>query len=578
MRPTRRSGLRALAPAAEAWSLNGAIILGIVFAVLYVGQAVFVPLALALLLSVALMPPASWLERRGVPRVPAALIMMFLASAAIVGVLLLVVSQAITLAAELPGYEFTLRQRLLTLSDGSGVLDRAAETLSRLAEQASSSPQRQTEQVPIVVTDRSQTRGTLARLIELLSWVATPIASLALALLLVTFLLVQREDVRDRVLRLAGTHDLHRTTRAMADATERVGRYLLMQTALNALFGTAMGIGLWAIGIPNAALWGVLGFILRYVPFIGVWIFLCFPVLVTLATTTGWMPLILVLTLFVVVDIVITYALEPTLYGSSTGITPLALLLSSAVWTVLWGPIGLILAPAITACLLIIGRHVPSFSFLNVLLGEGEVLPAPMRFYQRLLAKDIEGAMAIANEQAEQTSQSTVLQELFVSALEAAAQDRRASALRPVEAAGVSVQLAEAARRFVEEPEDARRGPAVLGVAGALDRAAAAIVCAAFRAQGQAPLELSDMDGELHGRAVVLVTAGASQSRISRAAGWARRRGEPANFVQFGEAPQSPPEGLTIIPAALRELVPAIPLGRDPAAVRDAEPRGLAAS
>ncbi len=576
MTPQRRNRARALSPAAESWSLNGAIILAIVFGILYVGQAVFIPLALALLLSVALMPPASWLERRGVPRVPAALAMMLLAILAIVGVALLVVSQAITLAAELPAYELTLRERLLTLSDGSGVFDRAAETLSRLAEQASSA--RPEAQAPIVVTERSGARGTLARLIELSSWIATPVASLALALLLVTFLLVQREDVRDRVLRLAGTHDLHRTTRAMADATERVGRYLLMQTAMNALFGTTMGIGLWAIGLPNAALWGVLGFVLRYVPFIGVWIFLCFPVLVALATTTGWVPLILVLVLFAVVDIVITYALEPWLYGSSIGITPLALLLSSALWTVLWGPIGLILAPAITACLLIIGRHVPSFSFLNVLLGEGEVLPAPMRFYQRLLARDVDSALAIATEQAAQSSRLAALQELFVPALEAAAEDRRAAVLRPAEAASVASNLADAARRFVDTPEDGKRGAAVFGVAGALDRAASAIVCAALRTSGQIPIEMADMDADPAGRPIVLATVGASEARISRAVGWAKRRSEPAHLVVLGDGASSRLEGIAQLPVALRDLVAAVPAAQDVTPVEGRAQTGLAAS
>jgi predicted PurR-regulated permease PerM len=537
---------------------GGAIAVGIVLAILYVGQAVFVPLALAMLLSVALMPPASWLERRGLPRLPAVLVVLLLALIAIGGVLLLVVSQAITLAENLPAYEASLRERLRAVSDGSGVLDRAAQTLGRLAEELSSPPPTAPAQVVTVVPDSG---GSLAALLDFAAWLAAPAASLAVALLFMTFLLLQREDVRDRVLRLAGLQDLPRTTLAMTDATARVGRYLLMHAAVNAFFGTAMGLGLWAVGIPNAPLWGVLAFVLRFVPFIGAWLFLCFPVAIAVLTSEGWATVLLVLAVFAVVDIVATYVLEPWLYGSSAGITPLALLLSSATWTVLWGPVGLILAPAITACLVIIGRHVPALGFLDVLLGSGEALPAPTRFYQRLLADDIAGARAIAEAHAAREGQLAALTELAVPALAAASRDRREQRLAEREVARLAGAIAGSVRTLCEDAtsQPGMRPIAVIPVAGPLDAAAAAIVGAALRCSGRAVAPATTAEartaegggvprGEGGGDVpalALLAAAGTTGRRVARALALGQRTGAPTALVTLnGEAPAMLPHGL----------------------------------
>ena len=266
--------------------------------------------------------------------------------------------------------------------------------------------------------------GTLEALFDMAGVVAAPAASLAIALLLMAYLLMQREDVRDRFLRLAGMKDIHRTTRAMADATERVGRYLLMQMLMNGVFGLGMGIGLSLIGVPNAPLWGVMAFVLRFIPFLGAWIALSLPLVVAFATGTGWTGPLLVIALFAVVDGIVTHVLEPLLYGRSTGISPLALLISSALWTVLWGPIGLLLAPPITACLAILGRHVPALAFLDVLLGNSEALPAPLRFYQRYLADDPDGAQEVAEQHADANGVGATLRDLVLPAIAALSADQ----------------------------------------------------------------------------------------------------------------------------------------------------------
>ncbi|BDG74804.1 AI-2E family transporter [Roseomonas fluvialis] len=457
----------------------------LVLAVLHVGRDVFIPMALALLLSVVLIPPARLLQRVGLPRALAVTLLLLLTLATIGGVILLVISQVLTLAADLPNWEITLREKLRTLSEGSGVLDHAMGTLRRLSEELSGGSAA-AGAAPVQVAPVSAGGGTLEALLDVAGMAAGAAASLAIALLLMAYLLMQREDVRDRFLRLAGLNDINRTTRAMADATDRVGGYLLMQTLINAIFGLGMGVGLAVIGVPNAPLWGVLGFVLRYIPFLGAWIALCLPLIVSFATSPDWTGPLLVLLLFAVVDGTVTYLLEPMLYGRSTGISPLALLISSALWTVLWGPIGLLLAPPITACLAILGRHVPALSFLEILLGNAEALPAPLRFYQRHLAGDPEGATEIAELHADAQGAGAALRDLVLPGVAALSADQADGALSAAAVRRIAEGLAAVGTTLVADepvPDDApalRLAP----VGGAVDRALAAVAGAAARQQG----------------------------------------------------------------------------------------------
>ena len=490
-----------------------------VLAALHLGRDVFIPMALALLLSVVLVPPARALQRLGLPRPLTVTLLLLLALSAIGATALLVVSQVLALASDLPSWETNLRAKLRALSEGSGVLDRAAGTLRRLAEELGGGGT--TFAAPVTVTTNAPGGGTLETLLEMARFVAPPVASLAVALLLMAYLLMQREDVRDRFLRLAGMQDLHRTTRAMADATERVGRYLLMQMLLNAVFGLGMGLGLALIGVPNAPLWGVLAFVLRFVPFLGAWIAMTLPLIVAFATGQGWTEPLLVLLLFAVVDGVVTHLLEPMIYGRTTGISPLALLVSSAVWTVLWGPIGLLLAPPITACLAILGRHVPAFGFLEILLGDGEALPTPLRFYQRYLAEDAEGALQIAEEYAEAEGAAATLRELVVPAITALAADRVAGALSAPAAGRMARDLAALTAMLVAEVAVPPQAAAirVVPVAGPADRALAAAVAAAARLRGWR----TGAEGEPVATAILCLAQPVSAPRLRRARAEASR-------------------------------------------------------
>ncbi|MBY0337010.1 MAG: AI-2E family transporter, partial [Acetobacteraceae bacterium] len=475
-----------LRPGHDTARLPGAttlLVLALAVWVLSAGREVLVPLALALLLTIAVMPVVEALQRLRLPRAAAVLVVLVLVIGLIAGVLWTVANQALILAGELPRYEMVLRGKIEALAQGSGPIDALTKMARRLGTAMSAG---ESEAAPAVAV-LAPREGPFETLLGLVHLVLAPLVLVAVTLLMMAFLLMQREDMRDRVLRIAGTQDLHRTTHAMADATARVGRYLLMQLVVNATFGLSMGAGLWLIGLPNAPLWGMLGFVLRFIPYLGAPLSLVFPLLLAFATTEGWATVLLVVALFAVVDIVITYVMEPMLYGHTTGITPFALLLSSIFWTLIWGPVGLILAPAITACIVILGRHVPALEFLALLLGDEEPLPAPARFYQRFLAGDVEGAEALLARHAGEEGLLPALSGLVLPSLARLDEDQRAG----VVGGGFALRMArQVARLVVEEAETGPPPPvadvAVLPIGGAVDRAAAEAVRAALNDEGLA--------------------------------------------------------------------------------------------
>ena len=215
-----------------------------------------------------------------------------------------------------------------------------------------------------------------------------PLATTGIVIVFVVFFLLQREDLRDRFIRLAGAHDLQKTTKALDDAAQRLSRYLLMQLAINATFGILIGAGLWLIGIPNPVLWGILAMLLRFVPYIGPVIAAVFPAALALAIDPGWTMLVWTACLFLVVEPLMGQVVEPLLYGHSTGLSAVAIVVAAAFWTWLWGPIGLLLSTPLTLCLVVLGRHVERLEFLAILLGDQPALTLEENFYQRVLAND----------------------------------------------------------------------------------------------------------------------------------------------------------------------------------------------
>ena len=496
----------------EGWAAR-LLLIGGAIAALYVGRDVLTPLALALLLTIGCLPAVAWLERCGLPRIPVVLLVLVLMVSLLLGLAYVVTTQALALAEELPRYETVLRAKLEGLNQNSGPIDRFLLLIQRLGSVLSPNE----TPAPMVVTLEAASGGPLSALLSYATVIVAPLAMLLITLLLMAFILIQRENVRDRVLRLAGLHEMHRTTGAMAEATSRVGRFLLMQALMNAIFGLSMGAGLWLLGVPQAPLWGALGFALRFIPFLGAPLSVLFPLMLAFATTEGWTTVLLVLGLFLVVDVVVTYVLEPWLYGASTGISPLALLLASAFWALLWGPMGLILAPAMTACLVILGRHVQSLAFFDILLGDSEPLPVSARFYQRILAEDSHIARKLLASEADRSGTRMALEQLVLPAIAQIGNDRPSEAF----GAALAIRASRTLLRVMETqgpiPGEIISGPAdilILPISGALDQALGTAIQAALLDAGHA----ATLVREEAGAAATVVMVAASPARAHRLA------------------------------------------------------------
>lgn len=381
----------------------------IVVAALYFGRGVFVPLALAILLSFALAPLALLLRRWRFGRIGSVLVAVLLAVLLISGIGAVIGSQFVYLAEDLPRYQYNIVEKIKLLrgsATGAGVVERASSMLKNLGEEiagpdspapgATEAPAAGPEPLPVQVVEPEP--GPIEVAERVAGPLLEPLATAGIVLVFLVFILLQREDLRDRFISLAGSRDLHRTTRALDDGARRLSRYLLFQTALNAGFGVVIGIGLWLIGVPSPVLWGVLAMVLRFVPYIGAPLAAAFPALLALAVDPGWSMVLWTLGLFAVVEPLVGQVIEPLLYGHSTGLSAVAVVVAATFWTLLWGPVGLLLSTPLTMCLVVLGRHVEHFEFLDVLLGDTPPLAPEESLYQRMLAHDPDEAA----EQAEQ--------------------------------------------------------------------------------------------------------------------------------------------------------------------------------
>lgn len=378
-------------------------------AILYFARDVFLPLAIAVLLTFALAPIVSSLRRLGIPRL-AAVIMCVLAAFAVVGAFsFVVVSQVGEVAENVPTYQANILEKVRSLKDAGsegGIVDRLSKVIERVGQEierpeVAETPVAQPSRPDPLLVEIFTRQKPIETLRNLISPLVGPLATAGLVVVVVIFMLMEREDLRDRFIRLVGYGDLHRTTEALQDAGRRVGQYLLMQLVVNVLYGVPIGIGLWLLGIPNAILWGLLATVLRFVPYIGPAIAMILPLLLALAVAPGWSLVLWAAALFLVMELVINNVIEPWLYGSKTGLSPLAIIVAAIFWTWLWGPIGLVLSTPLTVCLVVLGKHVPQFEFLEVLFGNEPVLDPKERLYQRLLAGDPDEATDHAEEMLE---------------------------------------------------------------------------------------------------------------------------------------------------------------------------------
>ncbi len=359
-------------------ALNAA---AIVVAALYFGRELLMPLVLASLLAFVLAPASNLLRRVRLPRVAAVLVVVVLAFAAIGGIGTVVGRQIAALAGSLPTYETTVMAKWRALSTGGGLMQKLIETV---APQAASAAGGAPGVDPAAALGFGNTSAmSLARTVA--EPLLGPLGTAGVVLIFTLFILLSSEDLRDRFVRLVGRRDLHRTILAMNDAASRLSRFFLFQLALNTGFGVLIGGSLWFAGLPNPVLWGIVAALMRFVPFIGVFVALVPPLLLAVAVVPGWTLAIVVLALFIGMELVMGQVVEPLIYGHSTGLSPIAVIVATAFWAFLWGPIGLLLATPLTVCLVVIGRHVTPLAFLDVILGDTPPLVPAETFYQRAL-------------------------------------------------------------------------------------------------------------------------------------------------------------------------------------------------
>jgi predicted PurR-regulated permease PerM len=421
----------------------------IIVTALYVGREIFVPVALAILLSFVLAAPVNFLQSLRVPRVLAAVVTVLLAFVVIFALGSLIAAQLTKLAGNLPQYQSTIQSKITSLrgvTGGSSTLERAEGMLQDLSKElnkpkGSGSPSLVNEPssgasssrpvTPVPVEVLQPDPGTLASLRSLIAPLVSPLATTGIIVIFVIFILLQREDLRNRLIRLAGTHDLQRTTAALDDAAGRLSRLFLNQLLINSGFGLLIGLGLWIIGVPSPALWGILATVLRFVPYIGSFIAAAFPLTLAVAVDPGWSMLIWTAILFFVIEPVIGQVVEPMVYGRSTGLSPVAVVVSATFWTALWGPIGLVLATPLTVCLVVLGRHVERLAFLDVMFGDRPALSPPEIFYQRMLAGDPTEAAEKAEQFLKERSLSSYHDDVALKGLQLAQMDLDRDVLDP---------------------------------------------------------------------------------------------------------------------------------------------------
>lgn len=422
---------------------DNALMTGIlVLAVMYFAREVFVPLALAGLLAFLLAPAATLLERWGAKRTPAALLVILLSLAGVGALGWVVLGQIYNLAVELPKYQQNVTGKIEALHlNSAGKLTSTVEMLTSVGKQITSGeatetpvvsvkPRRRSaahpvptpaeaakpaQPVPVRIEEPEDSMLTVAG--RTMVPLVHPLTTTLIVVIFLVFMLLGREDLRDRGLRLAGSGRMHVTTTAIEDASRRVSRYLQMQLVVNLCYGAVAGLSLWAIGVPHPLLWAVLTCVLRFVPYIGILLAAAGPLLLSVAVSPSWKELTWTVVMYLVLELVTANFVEPMLYGASTGISAIAILIAAIFWTLLWGLPGLLLSTPLTVCLVVLGRQVPQLQYLEVLFGEETVLPPLERFYQRMLASSTRDATGLIDEMLKTKSREEVYDEVLVPAL-----------------------------------------------------------------------------------------------------------------------------------------------------------------
>lgn len=396
--------------------------IAVIIAGVYLAKGVLVPCTLAILLSFLLSPVCDWLERWRLGRIPAVLVTATVGFGILGALIWTAALQVSYLAPKIPEYRDNVEAKLKSvneyaLAELSKLTTTGRKVEEDLAPVDEASEPRGTEKFPFSVRVVTSPTSPLEIFGGMFGTLLEVLGTIGVVIVFVIFFLIGREELRDRFIRLAGRGQVTVTTQMLEDASARVSRYLLVFSLLNVTFGISIGIGLFLIGIPNAILWGILAAALRFIPYLGPWIAASMPIVLSMAISPGWGPIILTVLLFVAIELLNNNLLEPWLYGTNTGVSAVAVIVAAVFWTWLWGPMGLLLATPLTVCVLVVGKHVPQLAFLNVLLGTEPVFEPKKQVYQRLLAGDVEQAAELFSDSLQDKSLVDVYDSVLIPAL-----------------------------------------------------------------------------------------------------------------------------------------------------------------
>ena len=433
----------------------------VVIATLYFARVVLVPFALAVLFSFLLSPLVGVLEKTRLPRAISVLLVVVISMALVGSIGVVVTNQLIDVTNQLPDYKANIKKKVDSLHGSNRTaLVRATEAVSELNKEVVETPSVMVptarQHQPLGASEPAA-RPVAVQMVQapnspwafLYGWLGT-VGVAGIVLVFTVFMLLRREDLRNRFIRLVGHSHLNLMTQALDDASHRISKYLLLQFLVNASYGLVVGVGLHFIGLPNALLWGVIAAVLRFLPYVGPTIGALLPTVLSLAVFDGWARSLMVVGLFLFIEIIVANFLEPMLYGAQTGISSLAILVAAVFWTLLWGPAGLVLSTPLTVCLVVLGRYVPQLKFLHILLGDEPVLTPEAHFYQRLLAADRREARQVLEQHLEGKSLLKLYDSVVIPALGLAERDRHQNDLDEA----VERFICQSTRELIEELHD----------------------------------------------------------------------------------------------------------------------------
>ena len=466
-------------PAKDVYHLLAVVVAVVTIAALYFARVVLIPFALAVLFTFILTPVVRLLERAHLGRAFSSLLVVVLTLGTCVGLGWGVSKQVGQVVNQLPSYKSNIKEKLASLHwSESHILHNASETVTEISKDlaAKPAPSSSDSAQSLEATRSTNNRPANPRQpvpVQVIAPPSLPLESmqsilglLARALIVVVFtifMLIRREDLRNRLISLIGHGHIHLITQTLDEASSRVSKYLLMQFLVNTGYGIFIGMGLYFIGLPGALLWGVIVGILRFLPYVGPPLGGIMPLLLSMAVFDGWSKPLLVLGLFVITELAISNLVEPMLYGAHTGISSLAIVMAAIFWTAIWGPIGLVLSTPLTVCLLVVGRHVPQLRFLHILLGDEPPLTPESRFYQRLLAMDYEEAREVLQKCLNEMSLEDLYENVLIPALGLAEQDRHQNLLQDENERFIS----QSTRELIDELWEPRNGEIALESEGA---------------------------------------------------------------------------------------------------------------